>query len=218
MDQAMICGRMMYFEGISRKVLDMPTIAIVGSRNCTELGARIARSIAIYFATQGFSIVSGLASGIDAAAHQGAVDAGGKTIAVLGTPIDKIYPNPELARSIVASGGLLCSEYDRPEYDKARAKKRYTDRDKIIVDLSEAVIPVQAEIHSGTMLTTRYAISKKTPVFVPMPTSEDSERYPDRYAGLLSILKEYPGCDIAIGFRGKNDYPLLLEILEKRSL
>lgn len=214
MRQTHIVGRLMFVEG-DVELIDTPCIAIVGSRNCTELGAKVARSIAIYFAAQGFTIVSGLASGIDAAAHQGAIDAGGKTIAVLGTPIDKIYPNPVLARSIVASGGLLCTEYDRPEYDKSRAKKRYTTRDEIIVDLSDAVIPVQAEIQGGTMITTRYALKQKTHVFIPLPVQEDCEKYPDRYAGLAKIAQDNLGYAYCHGFKGKQDYATVIETLER---
>ncbi|HKJ20912.1 MAG TPA: DNA-processing protein DprA, partial [Woeseiaceae bacterium] len=88
--------------------LHLPALAIVGSRNPTQGGSRNAHNFAKHLAGRGFAIVSGLAQGIDAAAHEGAIDAGGKTVAFLGTGIDRIYPatNRNLAHAIAANSAL----------------------------------------------------------------------------------------------------------------
>jgi DNA processing protein len=221
MDKAIICGREMFVEG-DLEIIDMSSVAIVGSRNCTERGRQITAAIATAFVKAGFVIVSGLAEGIDTAAHKGAIAAGGLTIAVLGTPINRIYPakNESLAREIVKKGGLLCTEYDTPEYDSARAKKRFTNRDQIIVDLSDAVIPVQAELKpdgrdSGTMITARYAVQQKKPIYIPIPVKSDCEAHPDRYAGLKKLATDYVGSGFCHSFRGKQDYPTITEAIKR---
>jgi DNA processing protein len=221
MQKVTVWGREMFFQGDSDLINQMPGIAIVGSRNCTALGANIARSIARFFASNGWCIVSGLASGIDTAAHLGALDVNGRTIAVLGTDLEHIYPasNTGLAKRIVSSGGLLLTKYNKPEYDKTQAKKRFTDRDKIIVDLSDAVIPVQAELKlgkivSGTIVTARYAIQQHKMVCVPCAVPSDLEKYPDRYAGLEQFINQYTGDRYLKTFRGKQDYASLLDLLE----
>lgn len=220
--KAMICGREMFYSG-NLELIDMPSIAIVGSRNCTDLGKKIAYSIAKWFAANGFIIVSGLAKGIDTAAHQGALDAGGLTIAVLGTDLDHIYPreNTPLANRIVENGGLICTEYDRPEYDHNLAKKRFTDRDEIIVDLSEAIFPVQAELRkngsSGTLTTARYAFSQDKLIFVPAPPEGYMDKYPEQYAGLIALDHECYGYANYCRIDGKEDYQdIVIPSIEQR--
>ncbi len=197
-----------YIDG-DPALLNMPSIAIVGTRNATERAARIAYCIAAFFASQGYVILSGLALGIDTAAHEGALSIpGGKTLAVLATQIGSIYPpeNKGLADRIVAGGGLLMTEYASNAY----APYQFVARDYLQALLSLAVIPVQADVSSGTRHACNAALREKRHLFVPMPVPKDEEQYPERYR-LIRLLMAKPECVV---FHGKQDYPKLLERLK----
>lgn len=139
-------------------LLRRPAIAIVGARSATQSGMDNAQDFAQYLANQGWCIVSGLASGIDAAAHQGALLAGptgGGTIAVLGTGIDRVYPtsNRDLAHRI-ASDGLLLSEF--PLGTKG-LPMNFPRRNRLVAALSRGVLVVEAATRSGSLITARLA-------------------------------------------------------------
>ena len=143
--------------------LHLPSLAVIGSRNPTQGGVRNARDFARHLAGQGFAIVSGLAQGIDAAAHQGALDAGGKTVAFLGTGIDRVYPavNRELAHGIAGSGALV-TEYplgSPPE------KWRFPERNRLISGLSLGTLVVEAARRSGSLITARLAGDQGREIF-----------------------------------------------------
>ncbi len=143
--------------------LHLPSLAVIGSRNPTQGGVRNARDFARHLAGQGFAIVSGLAQGIDAAAHQGALDGGGKTVAFLGTGIDRVYPavNRELAHSIAGSGALV-TEYplgSPPE------KWRFPERNRLISGLSLGTLVVEAARRSGSLITARLAGDQGREIF-----------------------------------------------------
>lgn len=133
--------------------------ALVGSRNPSAYGKAVVYRFAFELAQQGVVIVSGLARGIDAQAHQGALDAHGVTVAVLGTAIDHIYPREHtaLARNIIASGGLLVSEVAPRSRVVASSFSR---RNRIIAGMAHAVIIIEGANHSGTLTTVRYALSQ----------------------------------------------------------
>lgn len=138
------------------------TVAIVGSRRNTPYGYEVAYRAAYEAAKAGAVVVSGLAYGIDSVAHRGALDAGGITIAVLGTPITEIYPKPHkgLAREIIEKGGAVISEYgpeDAP-LGLPDIKARFLARNRIIAGLSDAVLVVEAADHSGTLNTATHAL------------------------------------------------------------
>ena len=145
--------------------LNQPLIAVVGTRQATPAGENMAEEFARDLAKAGFGIVSGLALGIDAAAHRGALSAGGVTIAVLGNAIDDIYPpeNRDLAESILESGGAIISEYGPGE---AIAKNNFIARNRIISALSIAVLVIEAPIHSGALITARTGGEQGKDVFV----------------------------------------------------
>lgn len=137
--------------------LNNKSIAIIGSRECTSYGKKMAQLISYFYAKRGYVIVSGLAKGIDSSAHLGALLANGKTIAVLGTGLNKIYPyeNTELARRIIRSNGTIISEYslnDKIERDN------FAYRNRIISGLSNDVIVVEANEKSGALITAEYAL------------------------------------------------------------
>lgn len=154
---------------------DRPLVAIVGTRQATNEGVEIAKQFAKELVEAGFGIVSGLALGIDTAAHVGALDGGGITVAVLGNSIDTIYPseNKGLAERILKSNGAIISEYGSGE---ATEKDNFIARNRIISALSIAVLVVEAPIHSGALVTARTGAEQGKDVFV-VPGSIDNPNF-----------------------------------------
>jgi len=140
-------------------------IAIVGTRKATREGQNIARRFAEELASIGAVIVSGLAFGIDAAAHEGALNANGKTVAVLGNGLNKIYPaqNQNLGNKIIKSGGALVSEYTD---GTPSLPHQFLERNRIVSGLSDAVIVIEAPKKSGALATANHAAEQGREVFV----------------------------------------------------
>jgi DNA processing protein len=132
-----------------------PCVAIVGSRRTTLYGQATAKKFGAELARLGFCVVSGLARGIDTAAHDGALSVGGKTAAVLGTGIDLIYPpeNLELYRRIEAEGAIL-SEFP---FGRRADRQSFAMRNRIVAGMSDAVIVVESDVDGGAMITARFA-------------------------------------------------------------
>jgi len=149
-------------------ILNLPQIAIVGSRHHSVAGQQNARAFARHLANSGFTITSGLALGIDGAAHMGALESG-KTIAVLGTGVDVIYPrrHQTLYRDIIEKGGAIVSEF--PPGTPARAGN-FPQRNRIISGLSLGVLVVEAALKSGSLITARLAMEQGREVFA-IPSS-----------------------------------------------
>jgi len=144
-------------------VLQLPALAIVGSRNPTQGGARNAFEFARHLASRGFCIVSGLARGVDAAAHRGALDAGAATIAFLGHGIDRIYPaaNRDLAREIARHGALVSEvPLGTPPH-----KSLFPQRNRLISGISLGTLVVEAARQSGSLITARHAAEQGREVF-----------------------------------------------------
>ena len=159
-----VMPKMLYYYGkIPENVVK--TVAIVGSRHNTRYGKEVAYEMAYELAKRGIIIISGLAYGIDSVAHQAALDAGGTTIAVLGTPINQIYPRNHvgLARNIINNGGAVLSEYAPGE--KVYMKTSFLERNRIISGLSDIVVIVEAAEKSGTLNTAAHALNQGKEVY-----------------------------------------------------
>lgn len=158
----------LFYLGIGPKdFLDKPRVAIVGSRKATAYGKQVTEQLATELAGSGVVIVSGLALGIDACAARAALAVGGCTVAVLPTPVDKIYPalHQSLARQIVESGGSLISEY--PAGSEVY-KENFIARNRIVSGLADVLLITEAAKNSGTMHTARFALEQgKTVMAVP---------------------------------------------------
>lgn len=158
----------LYVRAADAGVLTRPAVAIVGARACSDYGSHVAFMLARTLAAAGALVVSGLARGIDAAAHRGALEAGGPTAAVLGCGIDRDYPSAHaaLARRIVAAGAIV-SEYP-PGVEPA--PWRFPARNRIIAGLSDAVVVVEARERSGALITAELALEEGREVLaVPGP-------------------------------------------------
>ena len=143
-------------RGNGRGLLDGCCVAVVGARSCSAYGRQVARVVSRDLSHEGVVVVSGLARGIDGAAHEGALEAGGRTVAVLGSGLDNVYParHRDLARRIERHG-LLVSEY---EATTAPAPWRFPARNRIIAGVSSAVVVVQARERSGALITADFAL------------------------------------------------------------
>lgn len=174
--------RFLYVRG-SLLERDEKAVAIVGSRSCTGNGRRVAEQLAFDMASAGYTVVSGLARGIDACAHRGALKAKGRTIAVLAGGLSKIYPpeHAELAEEVVAAGALVTESPMRME----PMASMFPIRNRIISGLCRGVVLVEAAEMSGALITARHALEQDREVFaVPGPVDSPAS------AGTLKLLRD----------------------------
>lgn len=153
-----------------------PAVAVVGTRRPSGYGRAMAGEIADELARSGVSVVSGLALGVDGAAHQAALDAGGRTVAVLPSPIDRVYPprHVGLAARIVGSGGALVSEAPP---GRTSGKPDFARRNRIISGLAEATVVIEAPDRSGALLTAASAVAQGRDLYaVPGPIDAVTSR------------------------------------------
>lgn len=145
-----------FYKGNKECLYNNKSVAIIGTRNPTEHGIKIANRLGYIFGESGFTVVSGLAKGCDENGHKGCLDAQGNTIAVLPCGLDKIYPasNKKLADDILNKGGCLLSEY---QVGTKPFKNHFVDRDRLQSALSECVIVVETDVVGGTMHTVKYS-------------------------------------------------------------
>ena len=154
----------LYVKGAWSECLDRPCVAIVGSRKCSTYGQNAAVMLARDLAQRGVTVVSGFARGIDAAAHRGAIEAGGRTIAVLGTGIDEIYPrdHKKLSEEVLAGGGAMVTQF---ALRTPPVSENFPYRNRIISGLSLGVVVVEAAENSGSLITARLAIEQNREVY-----------------------------------------------------
>jgi DNA processing protein len=173
---------LLYFRGQLHE-RDRQAVALVGSRSCSSYGKRVAERLAGDLARAGFTVVSGLARGIDGAAHRGALDAGGRTIAVLAGGLAKIYPpeHAELAQQVEVSGALISEAAMQME----PMAVMFPARNRIISGLCRAVVVVEAAEKSGALITVTHALEQGREVFaVPGPVDSPTS------AGALALLRK----------------------------
>lgn len=157
-----------YYKGRGFYNVHKKSIACVGTRSMTTFGAGATESIIPKLVDEGFTIISGLAEGVDTLSHRKCLESNGRTIAVLAHGLDTIYPksNVKLANEIIKNKGLLVSEYPigtKPD------KFRFVERNRLVSGLSEGVIVFETKEKSGTMHTVNYAIEQNKPIFCPVP-------------------------------------------------
>jgi DNA processing protein len=191
------------------------SIAIVGTRRPTEHGRRIAGQIASAVTGCGGTVVSGLAVGIDGAAHAAAVEAGGPTVAVLGGGHDRLFPTAHrrLAEEIVAHGGAVVSEF-LPTVEPAPWS--FPRRNRVISGLASATIVVEAGRRSGALITARSALAQGRACFVvpgpiDAPTSAGCLAFLREYTGVAQIVAGVPQLLVDLGLVGDQQRPLLLD-------
>jgi len=173
---------LLYVRGELREE-DKDALAIVGTRRATIYGKLVARRLAREIAEEGITIVSGMARGIDTAAHWGALEAGGRTIAVLGSGVDTVYPpeNKQLMDKIIEKGAVV-SEFPLKSLPEA---SHFPQRNRIISGLSRGVLVVEAPLRSGALITAEFALEQGREVFA-VPGSINSLKS----QGTNHLLKE----------------------------
>ena len=164
--------------------LGKPSIALVGTRRATPYGKAVANRLAFDLAKAGWSVVSGLALGIDAESHRGALDAGGLTVGVLGSGLDRFYPeqNRELAREMAKKGGAVVSEFP---FGRPPDRETFPIRNHVVAALARGIVAVEAPLRSGTLITTSIAADLGRTVMA-VPARVDSRMS----AGCLQLIRD----------------------------
>ena len=155
--------QVLYVNG-QLKAKEKYPLAVVGTRKVSLYGKKITYSFVKALAQAGLTIISGLALGVDGIAHQAALDVGGRTIAVLGSGLDIIYPSShqQLAQNIIESNGAIISEYE----PKTRPSKwTFPARNRIVAGMSLGTLVIEAPKKSGALITARYALEQGREVF-----------------------------------------------------
>ena len=161
-----------YIRGNLDALHQARSVAIIGTRTPTENGMSQASEISEMLSRQGVVVVSGLAKGIDTAAHLGSIRAMSPGISVFGTDLRTVYPkeNQQLARDLLDQDGVVISEIGPGE---ASGRGAFVRRDRIQAGLSDVIIPIQSDIDGGTMHTVKFGIDYGRRVFVPVPSDQD---------------------------------------------
>jgi DNA processing protein len=208
-------------------------VACIGTREPSRFGVEVTRRVVGVLVEKGWSIVSGLAIGVDSLAHEAALDAKGHTVAILANGLDSIYPkkNTALAERILAEGGALLSEQP---FGTPAIPRNLVQRDRLQCGMSLATIPMQTDIVGGSMHTVRFTLLQGRLLFAPVPTGSHAGE--PKSQGILALTQR-TGADLiddlraageyadllrmrvgsrapAVPLRGREDYELLLEQLE----
>lgn len=198
----------LFYRGDIAGLDDKKIVSIVGSRAVSPYGRQITTKFSAELAKHNVVIVSGLALGVDALAHQAALDAGGRTLAILPSPVDQVYPasNRQLAERMIARGGALLSEYG--EDDRSEAfKARFIERNRLVSGIADVLLITEASEKSGTMHTANFALEQgKTVMAVPgnitSPTSAGTNNLVK--AGAL-VVTDVSDILSALGLDGKTE-------------
>jgi DNA processing protein len=197
----------LYYEGqtqIAENSGQRPMIAMVGTRYPTPHGREWAATLAQALAQQGFTVVSGMAAGIDGAAHQACLQTGGRTWAVLGTGVDQIYPPEHRSlRQAIAQQGLIISEYPRGTRPQ---RAHFPARNRLITGLCRAVIVVEAPESSGALITAHYATEFNRDVYIVPNSPKETQAL-----GCLKLWQQgaYPILGVADLLEQLGDLPQL---------
>jgi len=192
---------------------DSFSIAVIGTRRYTQYGERQTERLTSALAQNGFTIISGLALGIDGIAHRATLKAGGRTLAVLGSGLHRIYPSEHkpLAQMIVESGGCLMSEYPP---DHPATKWTFPQRNRIVSGLSLGVLVVEAPLRSGAMISARLAGEQGRDIFA-VPGSIESPTS----SGCNQLIRDgayiTESADDILGVLGPMRQPVLLPGMER---
>lgn len=186
--------QLFYIGAPLTQLLQKPAIAIVGSRSVTPYGRQVTAKIARELAIQGVVIISGLAIGVDAIAHQATVEAGGLAVAVLPSDLEHIYPasNRQLAKRILEQGGALVTEYkETPE----AFKSNFVARNRIVAGLAQGVLITEAAERSGSLHTANFALEQGKEVMcvpgnITSPTSVGTNNLIRSGAALVSSAED----------------------------
>ena len=173
----------LYVKG-NKNILNDKSIAIIGSRRCTKYGEKTAKSLAYNLSLNNINVISGLAKGIDSFAHEGCLSARGKTIAVVGCGLDRVYPeeNKELFKNIIEANGTIISEYVIGTKPLA---KNFPRRNRIISGISNGVIVVEAKEKSGTLITVDFALEQGKNIYAVPGNIDNQNSY-----GTNALIKE----------------------------
>ena len=209
----------LYLKG-NIKILQEPGIAIIGSRNCSKYGENMATKFSKNLAQYNLNIISGMAIGIDSWAHKGALECGGKTIAVLPCGLDNIYPkeNIDLYNKIINNGGLVLTEY---ENDIKADYNKFLERNRIVSGLSIGTLVIEGGKRSGTSVTARLTKEQNKLVFcIPSSLENPKGITPNnliKQGNILvtqveDIIQKYPELNLKII---KNTKKKIEEVIEK---
>ncbi len=184
------------------------TIACIGTREPSTFGTEVTKRLTTFLASHGWSIVSGLALGVDALAHQAALDASGHTVAVLANGLDAVYPkkNAQLADQILARGGAWISEQP---FGAPAVPRNLVQRDRLQSGMSVGIIVMQTDIEGGSMHTVRFCLTQGRQLWAPLPPPGVHAEEP-KSRGLLALCQK-TGRELARVFANEFEYAELLE-------
>lgn len=180
---------------IKGHLYNMDFSAVIGSRKTTAYGEKITKRLVQRLVENNFGVVSGLAEGIDTFAHKASLEFAGYTIAIIPTPLDKIYPtsNYQLAADIVKSNGCLISEFP---FGINKGKQSFIMRNRLVSALSTCVFPIELSEKSGTMHTVNFAIEQNKKLLVLEPSDEYKNKSKETLSGVIKIIDNINRGDI----------------------
>jgi DNA processing protein len=190
--------------GNTRCLNELNSVAIIGTRDPSDYGISIGRRYSKLFAENGINVISGLAKGCDTTAHEGCIEGGGKTIAILAGGLEKIYPkeNHLLADRIIEAQGALISEY---QIGTASLPNYFVERDRLQSGLSKALVVVETDIKGGSMHTVKFAKEQSVPVYFDYTNNETRLNVP-KFQGNISMIEN----NKALPIRNKEDLNALI--------